>query len=76
MENKLIEVMSIVFDVPLDAINENTSPDNLEKWDSLSQLQLIIAIEDTFDIKLEDEDIEKFSDFKSIKQIINKKIDK
>jgi|TARA_B100001939_G_C16587994_1_gene465634 acyl carrier protein len=76
MENKLIEVMSIVFDVPLDAINENTSPDNLEKWDSLSQLQLIIAIEDTFNIKLEDEDIEKLSDFKSIKQIINKKIDK
>lgn len=76
MENKLIEVMSIVFDVPLDAINENTSPDNLEKWDSLSQLQLIIAIEDTFSIKLEDKDIEKFSDFKSIKQIINKKIDK
>ena len=76
MENKLIEVMSIVFDVSLDTINENTSPDNLEKWDSLSQLQLIIAIEDTFNIKLEDEDIEKFSDFKSIKQIINKKIDK
>ncbi len=76
MENKLIEVMSIVFDVPLDVINENTSPDNLEKWDSLSQLQLIIAIEDTFNIKLEDEDIEKLSDFKSIKQIINKKIDK
>ena len=41
MENKLKKIMSELFDIEVSEINENSSPDNIEKWDSLNQMNLI-----------------------------------
>ena len=49
-EEKLKKVMATVFKIDAATIDSNTSPDTVKPWDSLNHLNLIIAIEETFDI--------------------------
>ena len=68
------KVMADVMEVDIVTINDDTSPDNLEQWDSLSHVQLVVSLEKEFDLKISPEDgIEYLTDFKSItKYIIGK----
>ena len=40
------EVLSAVIDVPLEKIVDDASMDDLEEWDSLAQMNLVIALEE------------------------------
>ncbi len=63
--------MSAVFEVPLDSINENSSTDNLENWDSLRHLNLILALEEEFGVSIPDEEVGNLVNFKLIELTIN-----
>ena len=66
MKNSLKNIMSNLFDIPVDDINDNISTENCEQWDSLQNLNLIIAVEEEFGVSLTDDDVLKIKDFKSI----------
>lgn len=70
MEEKLKQILSDLFTVPKDKIKDNSSPDNIEKWDSMGHLNLIMAIEEVFNIKLKDQDIIEMLNFGLIKDIL------
>lgn len=57
MEDKILNLMEITFgtkiDVPLNECNAKT----VEKWDSLNILNLIVALEDEFDIEITADEI-------------------
>ena len=53
---KLKEVISNVLGISIEEINDSSSPDNIEKWDSLSHLNLVMAIESEFEVQLSPED--------------------
>lgn len=53
-----------ITDVP-----DNLSQKNCENWDSLRHLNLIVELEDAFDVSFEPEDI---AEMKDINSIINK----
>ena len=55
MKERVFKVMSSVFGVPVDKINEESSPDNIESWDSLKHLNLVVALEEEFDIEFTDD---------------------
>ena len=59
MENKVNDriknVMSSVLAVPIGEINDDASPDNIDSWDSLKHMNLIIALEEEFSLELSDE---------------------
>ncbi|NRD20810.1 hypothetical protein HNV08_12205 [Winogradskyella eckloniae] len=67
MEEKLKEIMALVFEVPKDIINEDTSPDDLDSWDSIGSINLVTALEDEFEIEFEEEDIIEMLNFQLIK---------
>ena len=50
-EQKLKKIISNVLAVPIDSIHDGSTPDNIEKWDSLSHLNLVMAIEAEFDVE-------------------------
>ena len=52
----LNEVFSDVFDEDI-VVNENTTADDIEDWDSLMHITLISAVEDEFDMKFDMKDI-------------------
>ena len=41
-------------------INENTSPEEINSWDSLNHLNIILSIEEEFDLSIPPEDFPKF----------------
>lgn len=74
MENqkiKILEVMSSVFEVELTSLNEDSSIDNIENWDSIRHLNLILALEEEFNITIPDEEVGDLVNYKLIELIIN-----
>lgn len=74
IDDKIKKVISIVFEIDLDKINDNSSPDNIENWDSLRHMMLIGALEDEFDIQFSDDEMTELLNFKLIKFTISDKI--
>ena len=73
--NKLKQVVSDILEVDIDDINENSSPDNIEKWDSLSHIRLVMAIEVEFNVKLTPDDMMDMLSVKLIKMILTEKLE-
>lgn len=73
MEEKLKKIMSSVFEVEESEINENASPDNLDNWDSLRQLNLVSALEEEFEVEFEDEEIAEMINYKLVRLILQEK---
>ena len=73
--NKLKQVVSDILEVDIDDINENSSPDNIEQWDSLSHIKLIMAIEAEFNVKLTPDDVMDMLSVKLIKMILAEKLE-
>jgi len=72
MNNRLKNIMSNLFDIPVDDINDNISPENCDQWDSLQHMNLILSIEEEFCVSLTDDDVLKIKDFISIIDILEK----
>ncbi len=70
-KSKILEVMSSVFEVELTSLNEDSSIDNIENWDSIRHLNLILALEDEFNITIPDEEVGDLINFKLIELIVN-----
>ena len=58
--------MGDVFNVDPDEINEITAPDNLEAWDSLKHMNLVVALEEEFNVEFDDDEIEGLLNFQLI----------
>ena len=67
---KLLTLLSKVFQVETSAINNDTSPDNMKTWDSFNTLKMIMHIESEFNITLPLEDLVKIKSVKDIKNIL------
>ena len=71
MSEKLYQIISEVFSIDVSKIDDNTSPENLEQWDSFNFYVLLNEIEKEFNIKFDiDEtlEIKKIGDFKVLLQ--------
>jgi acyl carrier protein len=72
MENtKIKQVMSAVFEIPIESINNDASSDNIENWDSLRHLNLILALEEEFGVSIPDEEVGNLVNYKLIELVIN-----
>lgn len=61
MSDKLIAVFADVLEVDPSALNDDSSTDNVEQWDSLAAMHLVAAIEDTFNVQLTTKEIMKMT---------------
>ena len=55
-QSQVIEVVADSLNLDESSITIDSSADNIGTWDSLVQVNLMIALEQTFDIELEVED--------------------
>lgn len=70
MEDRIKNVMAAVFEVPVDEITDELSPDNVKSWDSLKHMNLVVALEEEFEITFSDVEIAEMMNLPLIKQII------
>jgi len=58
--------MGEVFGIDQASIDEDASPGNIEQWDSLRHMNLVVALEEEFEVRLPDESISEIVSFKLI----------
>lgn len=68
---KIKQLMSLVFEVPFESISVDSSSDNIENWDSLRHLNLILALEEEFGISIPDDEVGNLVNYKLIEITIN-----
>jgi acyl carrier protein len=59
MADPLLEIFAEGLGLGVDALDEESSPDTVEEWDSLAAMNLVTLIEDTFEVSLSTRDIMK-----------------
>lgn len=71
IDERIKDVMSAVFGVDVDTINEDSSQDNIEGWESIRTLDLIVALEEEFGVTIPLEEVGNMINFKYIKLMID-----
>ncbi len=66
-DDKIKNVMAQIFGINLEAISDDASPGNIDQWDSLRHMNLIIALEEEFEIRFSDESISEMVSLDLIK---------
>jgi acyl carrier protein len=70
--DKFNSVFAEVFEVEKSELGSDFSIDNVDNWDSVTQLSLVSDMEDEFDIMLDSEDILEFKSYDAAKAIVAK----
>ena len=66
MPSKLYEILSQVFDIDISLINDQSSPETIDSWDSFNGLILVDELENKFNVKFS---ITEITDVKTIGDI-------
>ena len=74
MEDKIFEIVSKVMGIPLSNVNIDSSPDTIEEWDSLKHINLMMALEEEFDMQFSPEEISDMLNMKLILLTLNKSL--
>jgi len=75
MENKLKLIIAELFGVEENTIQNDSGvvKGDILNWDSLGQLQLILKIEDSFNVKFTMEEIKQMQDYSTILNMLTSK---
>jgi acyl carrier protein len=74
MEEQVKQVMADILDLDPGSIDESTSQDNTSTWDSLSQINLMVALEQEFGITFDPAEAESMLSFTDILEILDRKL--
>jgi acyl carrier protein len=67
MDERIRKVMAAVFGVPAAAIPDDASPDTIANWDSVRHMSLILALEEEFGVRFDEEQIAEMISFELIR---------
>ena len=74
MKESIKKIISSTFEIDLETIGTDFSQKNLEKWDSIQHLLLMVELEANFNLAFEPEEIIKMTSFKQIVETIESKL--
>jgi acyl carrier protein len=69
-EQKLREVIANTFGIKADEITDDASPDTIDEWNSLKHMDLVLALENAFDIEFADEEVGEIINYQLIKSVL------
>ena len=70
VQDRIKNVMSAVFELPVNQITDDSSPDTIGSWDSLKHINLVVALEEEFKVEFTDDDIVEMMNYPLIKEIV------
>ena len=74
IEERIKNVMATVFEVQIEQINDESSPDTVESWDSLKHMNLVVALEEEFKTEFTDDEILEMMNYRLIREITTSKL--
>lgn len=66
MEDRVKEIMGAVFEVEPSSINEDSSTDTIENWDSIRHMSLVVALEEEFGVQFDDDQVADMQNYKLV----------
>ena len=72
MENRIIEILSLVTKLSVDELTKSRTVEKL--GDSYAMLEIVIALEDEFDISLEPDEIAQMTSVDNVIKLISGKV--
>ena len=67
---QLQEIIASTLEVPTSAISENSSMEEVEEWDSLGHVHIMVALEQAFDLYMDVDDFAKLDSVPAILQYL------
>lgn len=58
--------MARVLEVPVEAIDDEASPDTIDNWDSLRHMNLVMALEEEFGVQFSTDEVIELLNFRLI----------
>jgi acyl carrier protein len=74
MLERVRSIVADVFNLPLESILPASSPDNIEAWDSLHHLDLVLALEQDFGVQFTPEEIEQLLTVELVAAMLAEKV--
>jgi len=71
MSDAIKQVMAQILQIDAACIDETTSTDSVERWDSLKHMQLVLALEDEFGIQFPDEMIPDLLSYAALEDAVS-----
>lgn len=74
-EDTLKQVMAIMLNVEASVIDVDSSMDNISNWDSLRHMNLVLALEEEFEVIIPDESAGNITSYTLIKLVLEELIE-
>jgi len=73
-EQSLKQILATVLKVPVGNIDGGTNMDTVESWDSLNHMNLILALEDAYSVRIPDDEATNITSYPLIKLVVNEQL--
>jgi acyl carrier protein len=70
MRDKVREVMARVLGIPAQDVDDSASADTIGTWDSMEHINLVLALEETFDVRFSAEEMSLMTSYSDIVKIL------
>lgn len=74
MLERVRAIVADVFGLPFEQVGPDTSPDNVESWDSIQHLNLVLALEQEFGVQFTPEEIEQLLTVDLVAALLQEKV--
>ncbi|WP_413561337.1 acyl carrier protein [Bdellovibrio sp. HCB209] len=72
MRDKITKCLSTALEVKLDNVKfEDITAENFSEWDSLKQIEIVVLLEEEFDVRFSEEDVPKIKSATAIESILS-----
>jgi acyl carrier protein len=73
MTARIAKVFSDVLRISPEQITDDTSPDNTPQWDSMAAINLVVALEDEFEVRLSTAEIVSMRNVAIVRKVLTTK---
>ena len=67
-------IASDLFGIPAERIFDHSSPETIEAWDSVQQLNFVLALEEKFNIQLSPEEMEQMHNIGEVVRLVENRL--
>ena len=70
MSDRLKLIIATILDIPPADVGDDASPETLASWDSVKQMDLMLAVEDDFGVRFSDDEIATLTTYVAIRDAL------
>ncbi len=68
------EIVSDIFQIAIEQVNLDSSPETIEAWESIQHLNLVLALEQEFGVSFSPEEMATMLSVEAISQLVSEKM--